>query len=1438
MVRPRVVLRTSQGRKVSSFLGVVSLDCSGWAGFFHFAAIFVFLHVMLGGDRSRDVFPLPFLSESPLRNQKLSHGTARRIHKSNAVTGRVNKAVLALNSMYFGSSKIWGKSVVDNISDLPLVQQDAMRHLMRSIKQLGPPPSDACSQGAMNALQAAGSSYDEPSPDVGLVVNMELDKLSLPSGNVANVRLHDNLTGPIRDMMVDVDNHLLQDASLWTDIEVEASKIKTYDDPLLCHRQGYLGFLRQLFKSGVLGFTSTVRGRVGAFAVSKKPKLVEGKTVERQRLVLDCRAVNLQFRDPPRTELGSLASLSEMFIPEGSRLYVATADIQDCFYACDCPAGLEQFFCLQHDIDLSEALDVTGDNFDFSGFDGCRIAPCIKVLPMGFNWSFYLVQVLHEQAAISALGTSRKSVFLDGYPSPILSFNACCTMPYCDNVHVLSFNPDLCQSGKECVAERLEEMGFTLHEHTSASTLTQTLGGVVDGDVGEVRGTSRRLWSLIFAFEYIQKSVVSTVLIQKLLGHAMCVCSFNRSGISVFRRLYDFVQSDCPPRRLNEGEILECKIFAGIVPLLTSDLRRPFSSTVTASDASPTGWGLCERELHVDDVACHARWQERWRFRRLDPCEWRPRERALNWDPFVDSRTVRGGLDTFEDLDQYVENEIFPEIPHSILEAKDWATVGMGKWRFSNEHITMKEARSLLIAVRRLSRARRHRNKRHLILLDNIALCFAVGKGRSSRFDMLRVLQQIGAISLACCLTLRPRWIPSEWNIADGPSRGQYAAGPYIKTCQANLSKGDQSNSGESTEGRPFKGGPQLASYGKVKESADHQRQESGSSRETSPEKRGSSRKAFSSVHSSEHSTGRDWHFGSAEEVDSFRDKVCEQRSESAIRQLLPAVRGLLQGERIPLATRVRRHRPPVSGLHGCSLLGEKIATRRRKDLCSRGIQHVSNKRQAFEDQEMPERMAKGRPCSESSSITKIGNVWGGHAVSSSWKLSDGLEDSGGLHSLSSPRRGHRHQEKKCDRTSGFCRTAVSMGHGGDQGHRGSETRQSGDLRQQLGHRSEGSSLGRSGALGIGKISSHSGQSSVRVSNGRFQKSFCQGRAGAELRKPSSLSTSSWRCHRRSSNTEKGIQCDQGKGQVEDRFQHETLCQDRQNTTVVREAVIPPSPVLPVVREEFTQGVCRNSASKESISDVSSVDVFTMQNRPRRFCLEIFAGTARVSQALQNQGISAFPVDIDLFPSHNVLDPQISHRILNWIQSNRILLVWLGVPCTTFSRARRFDGIGPPPLRSSEYIWGLNNLKKNDAKKLIDGNKLFAFTMKVISLCEQHSIPYILENPLTSMAWEMPPLVSFISRYSPSVADLDFCVFGELWKKPTRLLYKYIDISSLAVRCQGTFSKCSHSKRPHFALSGRDAHGIFWTLRAQPYPFALVSKFALIAATALRETRD
>ena len=100
------------------------------------------------------------------------------------------------------------------------------------------------------------------------------------------------------------------------------------------------------------------------------------------------------------------------------------------------------------------------------------------------------------------------------------------------------------------------------------------------------------------------------------------------------------------------------------------------------------------------------------------------------------------------------------------------------------------------------------------------------------------------------------------------------------------------------------------------------------------------------------------------------------------------------------------------------------------------------------------------------------------------------------------------------------------------------------------------------------------------------------------------------------------------------------------------------------------------------------------------------------------------------------------------------------MPCTTLSRARTWDGLGPGLLRTDDEPWGITSLNVADRKNVETGNALFRFTLRLLKLCERHSVPYALENPETSMAWDMKPMRRFI---------LDFCQFGEAWKKPTQI---------------------------------------------------------------------
>ena len=63
-------------------------------------------------------------------------------------------------------------------------------------------------------------------------------------------------------------------------------------------------------------------------------------------------------------------------------------------------------------------------------------------------------------------------------------------------------------------------------------------------------------------------------------------------------------------------------------------------------------------------------------------------------------------------------------------------------------------------------------NKRVLIFTDSLVTLGALSKGRSSARQLLRVCRQAAAVQLGCRIRLYLRWVPSERNLADGPSRG------------------------------------------------------------------------------------------------------------------------------------------------------------------------------------------------------------------------------------------------------------------------------------------------------------------------------------------------------------------------------------------------------------------------------------------------------------------------------------------------------------------------------------------------------------------------------------------------------------------------------------------------------------------------------------------
>ena len=205
-------------------------------------------------------------------------------------------------------------------------------------------------------------------------------------------------------------------------------------------------------------------------------------------------------------------------------------------------------------------------------------------------------------------------------------------------------------------------------------------------------------------------------------------------------------------------------------------------------------------------------------------------------------------------------------------------------------------------------------------------------------------------------------------------------------------------------------------------------------------------------------------------------------------------------------------------------------------------------------------------------------------------------------------------------------------------------------------------------------------------------------------------------------------------------------------------------------------------------------------------------------------------------PQFDLLNPRVEKIITGWITSGCVAGVWLGTPCSSFSRARHGpEGSAWGPIRSVARVWGLPNLSHRDQAKIRLGNACAKFSCRVIALCNSLHVPVMLENPRTSMLWKIPPLLRLLRAPSCVMNTTDFCQHGTRWRKRTGVAaWNVGQIPSLNRRCTGRKGLCSRTGRHHIILKGTDkASGLLWTVLAEPYPphFAAAAANALITAS-------
>ena len=287
-------------------------------------------------------FPLPLVPVSkPVhchgRRQSQRQDRARRLHEE------MNEAVLSLNWLQgFGFSA----PPAGRLSPLQLDSLERIRNLASAASDLGDLARAPTQEAALRDLLHGKTEYFEPSSPVSLApYNLEL--ISLPASLVDAPRA-ENLLGQ------DDLRYLQEQERIVRTEKPDTSHITPFWDPALKNNpRNYRKFLQKLNSIGYLEFTLEPQEFAGVFFVWKSDK-------KRIRMIVDGRAANAQFHEPPSVSLSTAETFSriEIAMPQelvhdhGARreymeqiqVCAGLSDVKDCFHRIKQPRWLAKVF--------------------------------------------------------------------------------------------------------------------------------------------------------------------------------------------------------------------------------------------------------------------------------------------------------------------------------------------------------------------------------------------------------------------------------------------------------------------------------------------------------------------------------------------------------------------------------------------------------------------------------------------------------------------------------------------------------------------------------------------------------------------------------------------------------------------------------------------------------------------------------------------------------------------------------------------------------------------------------------------------------------------------------------------------------------------------------------------------------------------------------------
>jgi hypothetical protein len=1360
-----------------------------------------------GDFRQRNVFPLP---EITLDEAGSSHETWREL---------ANQGIKTLNELAEGLNSDFPKP-----KKLTRVQKRVQSQILDAYVDAYPDGAEFDCTDGLQKLCSSFRLYGSVRTDIKPYA---ADNISWPQADSRPV--------PLGRCLSEADSEWLgtwQSQMLRSDDTVTHEKVVPYVDPILKNNPHEYGrFIKELHSRNMLGFrvANGETGKLGIFFVAKKSGQL--------RLIFDTRLLNQDFREPPTTDLPSADSFTRMEMPENSQYYIGSGDLSNAFYTLSVPEELGRLFTLP---------SIKAKHLGLRDVDGVpvkpdtQVLPFLTVLPMGWSWALHLCQMVIIHAIRSSgidesriIGHKRTAVQLSGH-------NDIAVAGYVDNFGIFGCSKAAVDRGRMAIAERLREWGLSVHEEEEAQLKGEFIGLLFNGEKGYVSVKPSRLLKLRAGVQdLLNRQFCTGHTLQLVLGHCTWAMMARRESLSLLHHSYSFChQHFNQPTRIWPSVRQELHWIISILPLLRCKINNGWSCDVTASDSSPWGLGVCERKISTTTAAELGSVSERWRFQFEDAT--RARKHAL------DSLTVNGSgvdagtgscerVDVNDDVQMkqseqgsfssFIVDQGFDEVPSSLFIKNDWHVVWSRPWKYE-ANILNTEARALCWSLEHLLRSNRNINKRLLCFSDNLPLVLGTCKGRAKSGHLLKPLRKIAGLLLATGSRLSVRWVASEINVADAPSRAiaLWKSRNWDRWWEGLVKEPDFRKTTDSVTSKFFGKGSARFSTGLSRQGRSKPR--------APPEDDGIN-------------------LGSPR-VDLSGD----EKRETTDDQGLPATTGQISKMVDPIIC--PSHKPggsgPVSGrVHERDVFQRGGNRHRDQSACCGQILLPPAWKTQFWNiaTDSPGFEGVGH-CDPTSSTTSSSNRGSGCNHGTDDEVEQGRDGSQGFHSI--PDLSPTGRTVRTD-----CRAD------------GSPTRSNGGSVQKLGHFA--SSGGERSAWQDRSFRCNSpdrfrpmvtpnpcqhdlqpkaaGSPMARLTSSPGQDLFWNhSRSGIGTSGKLFVHSSTWGRDSRHHHTPQKYAGGQAKGPVADRFIAPSLREASKTParavedskvdsgTRSRGAGKPTSTLATCSSERrgatwnpnITKRMQKKASLKPKQQQLNGVQLLKQlfkeavkkaKVKKRQVFLDLFCGDQGISKNIAKQGFGVVSIDICIDPRLNLCSPCIQNLILGWIRSRCILGVWLATPCPTWSRARHGPiGSGWGPLRDSQHLFGLPGLNVGDRSKIRLGNMTTRFSFRVIDACRQTMVPCLFENPVNSMIWLIPRLSALCSVDCSRLYSCDFCQFGAKWRKRTRVQGWHIqDSELLQCKCSGRNGWCPRNNRYHIVLKGQDPiTKQLWTHLAQPYP--------------------